>query len=148
MILVQHIIEDARRHLAVLSQDAPVCEAADILANQNTPLVVICNRVGVAVGVISRTDIIKALSRGRGEVFNTRTEAIMSSPVQFCMADQTVQAVWESLGSWRVRCVPVLDAAHRPQGVVHARDLARSLLEEVENEEVLLRDYVLGVGYQ
>jgi hypothetical protein len=33
-------------------------------------------------------------------------------------------------------------------GVVHARDLARALLEEVTEEEALLRDYVLGVGYQ
>jgi hypothetical protein len=29
-----------------------------------------------------------------------------------------------------------------------AMKIVVSLLEEVENEEVLLRDYVLGVGYQ
>jgi len=47
-----------------------------------------------------------------------------------------------------LRCVPILDDSGRPQGVVHARDLARALLDEVTEEEVLLRDYVLGVGYQ
>jgi len=35
-----------------------------------------------------------------------------------------------------------------PRRRLAARDIARALLEEVENEEGLLRDYVLGVGYQ
>jgi CBS domain-containing protein len=47
-----------------------------------------------------------------------------------------------------VRSIPVLDDSGRPQGIVHARDLARTLLEEVDEEELLLRDYVLGIGYQ
>ncbi len=41
-----------------------------------------------------------------------------------------------------------VDEAGRPLGVVHARDVARALLDEVTYEEVLLRDYVLGIGYQ
>jgi hypothetical protein len=35
-----------------------------------------------------------------------------------------------------------------PQGVLHARDVAIALLDEVNCEEVLLRNYVMGVGYQ
>jgi hypothetical protein len=32
--------------------------------------------------------------------------------------------------------------------VLHARDVAMALIDEVNTEEVLLRDYVMGVGYQ
>ncbi len=32
-------------------------------------------------------------------------------------------------------------------GVLHARDVAIALLDEVNYEEILLRDYVMGVGY-
>ena len=32
--------------------------------------------------------------------------------------------------------------------VLHARDVAIALIDEVNYEEVLLRDYVMGVGYQ
>ena len=45
-------------------------------------------------------------------------------------------------------CAPLLDDEGRAQGVVHARDVAIALLDEVNTEEVLLRDYVMGVGYQ
>ena len=148
MMLVQHILEDARRRLAVLSREACVGDAAKILVNASTPLVVVCDSDGVAVGVVSRTDVIRALSRANGDAFNTSAEAIMTTPMHSCHVDQTLQSVWATIGARRLRCAPVLDNSRRPQGVVHARDIARALLEEVENEEGLLRDYILGVGYQ
>lgn len=148
MILVQHILKDARRRLAVLSREAPVCDAAEILVNANTPLVVVCDSEGIAVGVVSRTDIVKLFSRARGDAFNTNAEAIMTKPVYSCHVDQALQSVWATMSARCLRCAPVLDNARRPQGIVHARDIARALLDEVTNEEVLLRDYILGIGYQ
>jgi CBS domain-containing protein len=59
-----------------------------------------------------------------------------------------LQSLWTEMGERSLRCVPVLDAAGRPFGIVHARDLARALLDEVTHEELMLRDYVLGIGYR
>ena len=148
MNLVQHILDHARRRLAVLSREALVVEAAEILANPDTPLVVVCDGQGIAVGVISKTDILKALARARADAVKMNAGALMTSSVLSCHVDQTLQRVWESMNARSVRSVPVLDDSGRPQGVVHARDLAHALLDEVNEEEVLLRDYVLGVGYQ
>ena len=55
MILVQHILEAARKRLAVLSREASLSDIAQILVNPNTPLVVVCDSDGIAVGVMSRT---------------------------------------------------------------------------------------------
>jgi CBS domain-containing protein len=148
MILVQHILEDARGRLAVLSREASVFDAAEILANPNTPLAVVCDGEGIAVGVVSRTDIVKALACARVDAHKMNTGAIMTSPVLSCHANQELQQVWATLNTRSVRCVPILDDSGRPQGVLHARDCARALLDEVKEEEGLLRDYVLGVGYQ
>lgn len=51
MVLVQHILEAACKRLAVLDREALVSEAATILANPDTPLVVVCDREGVAMGI-------------------------------------------------------------------------------------------------
>ena len=51
MVLVKHILEGARERLAVLPRDALVRDAAAMLSTK-TPLVVICDHEGVAVGVI------------------------------------------------------------------------------------------------
>jgi CBS domain-containing protein len=148
MVLVQHILDDARKRLAVLSPEALVADVAEILANPDTPLVVVCDGDGIAVGVVSGTDIVKVLASARADAHKMSAGAIMTKPLLSCHVDQALQGVWETMNARSLRSVPVLDPSGRPQGVVHARDLARALLNEVNEEEVLLRDYVLGVGYQ
>jgi CBS domain-containing protein len=148
MNLVQHIIADAQRRLAVLRLDAPIGEIAGILANPVTPLVVVCDSQGVALGVVSSADIVAALSRDSNEAVKANAAALMNQPIRSCSPDQTLQSLWEAMGAGSVRCIPLLDEAGKPLGVVHARDVARALLDEVTHEEVLLRDYVLGIGYQ
>ena len=46
MTLVLRILEAARRRLAVLSREASLFDAAEILANPNTPLAVVCDSDG------------------------------------------------------------------------------------------------------
>jgi CBS domain-containing protein len=147
MIMVKHILEDARGRLAVISREASICDAAGILANVNTPLIVVCDDEGVAVGVISSTDILRAFGSARGDAVNMKAEAIMTTPVLSCRVDQALQPLWTTMGAQSLRCAPVLDDSRRPQGVVHARDIARALLDEATSEELSLRDYVLGIGY-
>jgi CBS domain-containing protein len=148
MNLVQHIIEDAQRRLAVLRLDAPIRDVAGILANPVTPLVVVCDSAGVALGVVSSADIVSAVSRNSDEAVKANAAALMTQPIRSCAPDETLQSIWEAMGAGSVRCIPVLDGEGRPLGVIHARDVARALLDEVTHEEILLRDYVLGIGYQ
>lgn len=148
MVLVQHILEDARKRLAVLDRKALVSEAAAILANPDTPLVVVCDGDGVAVGVVSKSNIIRALAVAKDATVKMSAGDLMTHPVLSCHVSQTLQAVWDMMNTRTVRSIPVLDDSGRPKGVVHARDLVRALFNEVDEEELMLRDYVLGIGYQ
>jgi len=146
--LVKHILEAARGRLAVLSETALVPDAAQILANPNTPLVVVCNQEGIAVGVMSRTDIIKLLASAGTAACDTKAGAIMTKRMVSCHLDQPLREAWMVLSARSLRCAPILDEVGHPQGVVHGLDLVRALLDEEAHEEELLRDYVMGVGYQ
>jgi len=148
MILVLHILEAARKRLAVLSLEASLFDAAAILANPNTPLAVVCDSEGVAAGVITRSDVVKVLATARVDACGLTADAIMATTMLSCRLDDPLQSVWAIMNSRYLRSVPVLDDDGRPQGVVYARDVASALLDEVTHEEVLLRDYVMGVGYQ
>ena len=148
MVLVEHVLEEARKRLAVLTTEAPVSDAAGILANSGTPLVVVCDAEGIAVGVISSSDIVKLLARAKGDAHKMSAGTMMTRPILSCHLAQELQGVWESMNARSVRAVPVLDDYGRPQGVVHAHDIARAVLNEVNEEEGLLRDYVMGVGYR
>jgi hypothetical protein len=58
-------------------------------------------------------------------------------------------AVWRlvEMKERRLKNVPITDLESRPVGVLNARDALEILLQEVEDEESLLRDYVMCVGY-
>ena len=148
MILVKHILEGARKRLAVLSREASLFDAARILANRDTPLVVVCDSDGIAVGVISSSHVVNVLATAGVDALCFNAGAIMSKPVLSCHVDETLQQVWAVMTSRILPCAPILDDDGRAQGVVHARDIAIALLDEVNYEEILLRDYVMGVGYQ
>jgi CBS domain-containing protein len=148
MILVKHILEAARKRLAVLSREASLFDAARTLANRDTPLVVVCDSDGIALGVISSSHVVNALATAGVDALGLNAGAIMTKPLLTCHVDQLLQQVWKVMNSRMLPCAPVLDDDGRAQGVLHARDVAIALIDEVNYEEVLLRDYVMGVGYQ
>jgi CBS domain-containing protein len=47
----------------------------------------------------------------------------------------------------KLKIIPVLDEELRPVGVLHARDILQVLLGESVDEESMLRDYVMSIGY-
>lgn len=49
--------------------------------------------------------------------------------------------------STRLRQIPVLDEGSKPLGIVYAMDALQALLKEAQDEEQLLFDYVMCVGY-
>jgi len=148
MVLVKHILEPARKRLAVLSPEASIFDAAGILVNRETPLIVVCDGGGIAVGVISSNHIMGALAAGGADSLKFSAGAIMTQPMLTCHLHEILQDVWSVMNSRILPCAPILDDDGRVQGVVHARDVALALLDELNSEELLLRDYVMGVGYQ
>ena len=148
MTLVKHVLDAARKRLAVLNPDASLFDAARILENRDTPLIVVCDSDGIAVGVVSSSHVIKALATAGVDAITCNAAAIMTKPLLTCHVDERLQEVWTVMNSQLLACAPILDETGRAQGILHARDVAIALLDEVSYEEVLLRDYVMGVGYQ
>ena len=150
MILVRHISENAQKRLAVLSVEASLLDVAQILANQNThtPLVVVCDSDGIAVGVIAPIHIVHILATAGVDALSINAGAIMTKPALTCHIDDALEQVWTVMNSRTLPCAPILDHDGRPQGVLFARDVAIALIDEVNYDEKLLRDYVMGVGYQ
>ena len=147
MALVKHVLEAAQKRLALLSREASIVDAARILANRDTPLIVVCDGDGIAVGVISPSHVVNALATAGVDALGLNAGAIMTKPLLSCHVDEDLQQVWAVMNSRTLPCAPILDHDGRAQGVLHARDVAIALLDEVTYEELLLRDYVMGVGY-
>ncbi len=77
----------------------------------------------------------------------TPVSLTMTRDTTVCRPDDWLREVWSKMKERSFKNVPITDRDSRPVGVLNARDALQVLLKEVENEESLLRDYVMGIGF-
>jgi CBS domain-containing protein len=102
----------------------------------------------VAVGVITEALLVRRLGLGQTEFFTTRASDVMAHEFITCVKDELLSDVLATMHARSFIHVLLLDAEHKPIGVLNARDGLRALLSAGNYEEELLRNYVMGIGYQ
>ena len=147
VILVERLLPVARKRLVSMADDAPLLNAARLL-RAGIDLVAACNSEGMLTGVVTKTDIVRQVSDCEGGGCLTAASFVMTRNVVSCYLASNVQDVWAMMKERGLKNVPIIDNEGRPIGVLNARDILQLLLHDVQDEELLLRDYVMGVGYQ
>jgi CBS domain-containing protein len=145
-MLVENLLPVARKRLVIIADNAPLIEAAKLL-HAGTDLVVVCDTVGLLSGVITKTDVVRQIGSCQGATCITAASFVMTRDVVVCGPGDLLQDVWSKMKERGLKNIPINDQDSRPVGVLNARDALQALLEEVENEESLLRDYVMGIGF-
>lgn len=146
-MLVERILPAARERLITIGDDAPLIDAAELLRDLDADLLVVRCSDGLLTGVITKTDVVRQISHCRGAACTAAASAVMTRTVIYCRPGDPLHDVWVIMKDRRLKNIPILDQGSRPIGVLNARDALEALLEEVEYEEVLLREYVMCVGY-
>jgi CBS domain-containing protein len=146
-MLVERLLPVAHERLITIKEDAAVIEAAGHLSAPHTYLLVVCDRAGKAVGVMSKLDVVKHISRCSGLACTIAVSGVMTRNVISCRPNDWLRDVWGVMKDRYLHCIPVLGVDTKPLGTLYARDVLQALLTEVEDEEVLLRDYVMSVGF-
>lgn len=148
MSLIEAVLPIAEKRLVTIQFAAPLVEAAKLLNEMNTSLVVVCNPEGRMVGVVTKSDVVKQISHCQGCSCTTMVAEVMTKDVIMCQPEQKLYDVWLLMKDKRLKQVPVSNRLSEPLGVLYASQALEVLLREVEYEELLLRDYVMGVGYR
>lgn len=146
-MFVENLLPMAREKLVTIADNAPLIQAA-ILLRSGTDLVVVIDSAGLLVGVITKTDVVDQISRCQGMSCMTATSLVMKRDVVLCLPGDLLENVWEKMKVRSLKNIPFMDHDSRPLGVLNARDMLQALLKESVNEEGLMRDYVMGVGYR
>lgn len=144
---IAHMLPAAQNRLVVIGDDRPLTEAASLLADTARPMVVVCNRDGVMVGVVTRTDIVRQIRHCEGCACRTPCTEVMTKDVVSCRPDDLLHDVWVQMKSKGLKGIPIIDLEQKPIGLVLARDALEILLSEAEHEGELLKEYVNSVGY-
>ncbi len=147
MLKVERILAAAQGRLVTIQADALLIDAAKLLNNPRLNLVVVCDESRKMVGVITRTDIVSRISHCTGCSCTMAASQVMTREVISCRPGDWVNDVWSIIKERGLKNIPIVDEDARPVGVLSARDALQVLLEDVQYEEQLLRDYIMCVGY-
>jgi CBS domain-containing protein len=145
-MLVATLQSSTSSRLAVVDVTATVKTAALALSTPGIGLVVVCNGVGGAEGVVSKSDLVRHLAgpaRPAPQLSDLMTRSIVA-----CSPQDDVHATWETMTAHGLQNMPVLDALARPIGILDIRDAMKALFEQEEMQERMLSNYVSGIGYR
>jgi CBS domain-containing protein len=145
---VQSILPVAQQRMITVRDEASLVDAAHLLSETHRALLVVCNGEGAMVGVITKTDVVRQVAQCHGAVENKRVSAVMTETVTSCQRDDQLHDILALMKEKGFVHIPIVDEHSHPCGVVNARDALQALLREVKDEELLIRAYVMGVGYR
>jgi CBS domain-containing protein len=146
-MFVQEMVPAARERLVTIGDDAPLIEAAGLLS-AGTDIVLVCTDGGALAGVVTKTDVVRQISRCEGASCICPVATVMTRDVVSCSVADGLADVSGRMKERHLKNIPVVDRDNRPLGVLTARAILRVLLGDAEFDEAQLTDYVKGVGYR
>ncbi|MBA4342969.1 MAG: hypothetical protein C0423_12555 [Methylibium sp.] len=147
-LLVSGIEAIARSRLLTVAADALLGEVAALLSSAQISVVVVCDSSGTALGAVTETTLVRRLGLGQADFFTTQARDVMTPDFTACALEDQLSDVLAMMHARGLIHVLLLDADRHAIGVLNARDGLRALLAAGNHEETLLRNYVMGIGYQ
>ena len=122
--------------------DATVRELLGMLAEYNIGALVVSTDGAAVDGIVSERDIVRRLHADES-VLDAAVSTIMSSQVQTCEKDATVNELMSIMTERRFRHVPVIEGGVL-RGVVSIGDVVKHRIDELEAERSSLEGYITG----
>jgi CBS domain-containing protein len=126
--------------VVTISPDSTVRDLLGLLAEHNIGAVVVSADGEAVDGIVSERDIVRRLHADES-VLDGAVSAIMTSDVETCRPDTTVDDLRVLMTERRIRHVPVVTAG-RLTGIISIGDVVKSSLDQLQFERDQLDSYV------
>lgn len=110
------------RPLHTVELDATIAAAAKVMRDQSVGSVLVVERTGRIVGILSEQDIVRGVVAGGLEPSKTKVSDVMTTRVVTATPNTSVKQALETLARFSIRHLPIV-RDNRPIGMVSIRDL-------------------------
>lgn len=128
--------------VATIRPDATVRDLLAELAAHNVGALVVSEDGRSAIGIVSERDVVRRLDEDEA-VLDGPVSAIMTSAIQVCDPDDSLDRLMVLMTELRVRHVPVVKDGELV-GIVSIGDAVKQRLSQLEFERDQLNKYVAG----
>ncbi len=146
-MLVEKMLPTLRKRLICIAPTATLLQAARLL-DDGTDMILVCGDANRLAGVVTKTYVVRMTGRCSGASCTAPVSDAMAQAVLTTTPDAWLHDVWNMMRDRGFRNIPVLDEHGAPLGILNARDALQTLMQEIRNEEELLRAYAMSLGYR
>ena len=138
---VRKILNLKGSDVMTIAPDKKLLDAIALLTKHRIGALIVTEKTGEVVGVLSERDIVHLLSNKDANRFENAVSSAMTTPVTSCKPDDSIQHIMHVMTAGRFRHMPVVDNG-RLAGVISIGDVVKLRLEEMERESEHLKEYI------
>ena len=144
MLVTQMFRQKKAHRIVTIGPETTVAEAAIILKEEHIGALMVTGDDGALAGIISERDIVRAIPEYGGELFDLAVGRLMTHPVVTCNPKGRVDQIMKTMTANHFRHMPVLEDG-KLIGMISIGDVVKSRVDELEDEEAHMRNFVAGV---
>lgn len=131
--------------LHTVRPDDTVAVTVSLFNREKRPLVIVTEPDDRIVGVVSVSDLVRALERHGDWTLHVKVKEIMTSVVETCTAHEDFEPVLERMNLHHIRHMPVVEGG-RVLGIISVGDVLKALLDASRVNMEQLQNYFLKMG--
>jgi CBS domain-containing protein len=147
-LTVGQLLPEAKRRLFIIGPDARLVTFEQRFVNA-VDILAVCHPSGRLAGIITKTMLLSHLIAVRCASADFLPAcSIMSEDFVRCGPSDRLGEVYEMMHKHDLWDIPIVCEEVIPLGIVNAGDALRVLLDDSVSEDLILSNYIMGVGYR
>jgi CBS domain-containing protein len=140
---VENILKTKGNRVVTATAETTLRSAANVLKTERIGAIVVVDRDGGVVGIMSERDIAHALAGDAQSVGDMTVRDVMTRAVLSCTRGDHIDDVMRLMSTRRVRHLPVIEGGAL-LGMISIGDVVKARLAELESETETLREYIVS----
>jgi len=125
-----------------VTPETPLAEAVRLIASRRIGAVVVLDRGGHVVGILSERDVVRVVAERAAGIRGLAVEDLMTREVVMVGPETPVEAAMEIMDEGYFRHLPVCTPEGRLLGIVSIRDLVKHRFSQQQQDVESLQAYV------
>jgi CBS domain-containing protein len=138
---IAEILNRKGSFVATVAPGDPVSQVIRELTRLGIGTVVVSTDGTTIEGIASERDVIRALDEFGTAILDRPVRELMSTTIETCSAEDTVDSLVMTMTNHRIRHVPVVDGGIMV-GIVSIGDVVKTRMDELERDRAALVDYI------
>jgi CBS domain-containing protein len=143
MTTVTAILKHKGYDVTTVDPTLSITEVTDVLSRHRIGAVLVIDRAGQLLGIVSERDIVRSLAANGTRTMEMTAGQLMTRALQVAQLDTTVADAMAMMTIGRFRHMPVMDGGELI-GLISIGDVVKARIMEQESEVDSLKAYVAG----